>query len=166
MKFRTRAIFSLNLAVLTACPAFAQQPSVQDSFSKPYWELVVGPFALHFSNEDEHKQVVLLGVERSEGDGWMWGFSAFRNSFGQASAYAYYGYRWDGLFSNPAIYVKLSGGIIYGYKGEYEDKVPFNHNGFGLGIIPAIGYQLTKADSLQVGALGTAGLIFTYNRRF
>ena len=166
MKIRIGAIFSLSLVALTASPAFAQQPSVQDSFSKPYWELLVGPFAIHFSNEDEHKQVVLLGLERSEGDGWMWGLSVFRNSFGQASAYAYYGYRWDGLFSNPAIYVKLSGGIIYGYKGEYEDKVPFNHNGFGLGIIPAIGYQLTKADSVQVGTLGTAGLIFTYNRRF
>jgi hypothetical protein len=44
--------------------------------------------------------------------------------------------------------------------------VPYNHDGFGLGIIPAIGYNLTKADAVQIGTLGTAGLIFTYNRKF
>ena len=40
----------------------------------------------------------------------IWGFSAFRNSFGQPSAYAYYGYSWDNLFGHPWLYAKLSGG--------------------------------------------------------
>ena len=141
---------------------------------KPFWELVIGPFAVHWSNEDEHKHVYLLGIERSlpeapkwsAADGTIWGFSAFNNSFGQPSAYAYYGYRWDNLFGYSSLYAKLSGGIIYGYKGEYEDKVPFNHNGFGLAIIPAVGYRVTQFDAVQIGMLGTAGLIFTYNRRF
>ena len=144
----------------------AQSKIDLDLYKTPGWELVLGPFALHWSNSDEHTYVVLLGIERAQADGFIWGFSAFRNSFGQPSAYAYYGYRWDNLFDIPELYFKLSGGIIYGYKEPYEDKVPFNHNGFGLGIIPAIGWRLTSKDAVQVGALGTAGLIFTYNRRF
>ncbi|MET0543107.1 MAG: ABC transporter ATP-binding protein [Variovorax sp.] len=157
------------LAGLASLPLHAQEAPAESARAKSddgAWELVVGPFALHWSNEDEHSNVVLLGIEREQADGYIWGLSAFRNSFAQPSAYAYYGYRWNELFGVPALYFKLSGGIIYGYKGQYEDKVPYNHNGFGLGIIPAIGYKLTSKDALQVGALGTAGLIFTYNRRF
>ena len=142
--------------------------------SKPYWELVIGPFAVHWSNSDEHQHVYLLGIERSlpgapqwsHADGTIWGFSAFNNSFGQPSAYAYYGYRWDNLFGYSSLYLKLTGGILYGYKEPYEDKVPFNHNGFGLAIIPGIGYRITQFDAVQINMLGTAGLIFTYNRRF
>ena len=166
MNLRTCVFLVGALIALASRPAQAEQSVLQNASRQPSWELVAGPFAVHWSNGDEHTHVVLLGIEREEADGWIWGFSAFRNSFGQPSAYAYYGYRWDNLFDNPAWYLKLSAGVIYGYKGEYEDKVPFNHNGFGLGIIPAIGYRLTPKDALQVGALGTAGLILTYNRRF
>ncbi|MBO9513950.1 MAG: ABC transporter ATP-binding protein [Variovorax sp.] len=162
------------LLILSSLGAHAQDAPPESFQSRPYWEVLIGPFALHWSNESEHQHVYLLGIERSlpgaptwsAGDATIWGFSAFNNSFGQPSAYLYYGYRWDNLFSNPAIYVKLSGGIIYGYKDEYENKVPFNHNGFGLAIIPAVGYRMTPRDAIQIGVLGTAGLIFTYNRRF
>lgn len=166
---RTRALFVLAgvCCGLSTAPARAQAIEAHaDEADLPKWEAVIGPFALHFSNGDEHKNVVLIGVERADRHGTLWGFSAFRNSFGQASAYAYYGHVWNNVFDVPSLYLKLSAGIVYGYKEPYEDKVPLNHNGFGLGIIPAIGYRLTPRDSLQVGVLGTAGLIFTYNRRF
>lgn len=130
------------------------------------WEAVVSPFALHWSSDEEHRHVVLLGLERSTSDGWLAGASVFRNSFGQPSAYGYYGYKWNGLFDNPAVFLKLSGGVLYGYKGRYKNKVPFNHNGFGLAAIPAVGYQLSTQDAVQIGILGTAAIIFTYNRRF
>ena len=165
---RGRRFVAMAFALLAMAytPVRAQSKVDLDLYKQPAWELLVGPFAVHWSNSDEHTNVVLLGIERAEANGWIWGLSAFRNSFGQPSAYAYYGYRWDNLFGNPSLYFKLSGGIIYGYKEPYEDKVPFNHNGFGLGIIPAIGYRFTSVDAVQIGALGTAGLIFTYNRRF
>lgn len=166
MNLRNCAFIACALTALASRPVLAQSSVDQDFSKEPYWELVVGPYALHWSNSDEHTYVVLLGIERSQPDGWMWGFSAFRNSFGQASAYAYYGYRWENIFGVQNLYAKLSGGIIYGYVGQYKDKVPFNHDGFGLAIIPAVGYRLTPKDAVQVGALGTAGLIFTYNRRF
>lgn len=166
MNRRASAVGASLLIALSSSAVCAQEPEADEFSGKPYWEALIGPFAVHWSNSDEHKNVYLLGIERAQANGFIWGFSAFSNSFGQPSAYAYYGYRWDNLFGYSKLYAKLSGGIIYGYKGKYEDKVPFNHDGFGLGIIPAIGYRLTPKDAVQVGALGTAGLIFTYNRRF
>lgn len=162
------------LIVLSSPVANAQDRQSTSLEGGASWEVVIGPFAVHWSHDEDHKHVYLLGIERSQpgaplwsaADATIWGFSAFNNSFGQPSAYAYYGYRWDNLFDYPALYLKLSGGILYGYKEPYEDKVPFNHNGFGLAIIPAIGYRLTPNDAIQVGTLGAAGLIFTYNRRF
>jgi hypothetical protein len=158
-------------------PQESQQPQEAPAArfdGKPYWELLIGPFAVHWSNENDHQHVYLLGIERSlpqapqwsAADATIWGFSAFRNSFGQPSAYAYYGYSWDNLFGHPWLYAKLSGGILYGYKDQYANKVPFNHDGFGLAIIPAIGIRLTPFDAVQFNVLGAAGMIFTYNRRF
>ena len=55
--------------------------------------------------------------------------------------------------------------MIYGYRGKYKDKVPYNHGGFSPAIIPAIGYRLTPVDAVQVAILGTAGVMFSYSRR-
>jgi hypothetical protein len=41
-----------------------------------------------------------------------------------------------------------------------------NHTGFSPAIIPVIGYQLNPHDSLQLKVLGSAGLMFSYGRRF
>jgi hypothetical protein len=167
MNRRANAVL-LSLLTAVSSPSIHAQQTVEapDSTGKPFWEVVIGPFAVHWSNSDEHKHVFLLGIERTRADNVFWGFSAFSNSFGQPSAYAYVGYRWDGLFGNPALYAKISGGVLYGYKDEHAHDVPFNHEGFGLGIIPVFGYQVTPKDAVQIGVLGAAGFIFTYNRRF
>jgi len=159
----------------TATEGSASDPAAtENAVNGPYWKVQVAPFALHWSRNSEHKNVYLLGVEHSwpEAPSWtaadetFWGLSVFRNSFGQTSAYAYLGYRWTSLFGHPPLFLSLSGGLLYGYKKPYENKVPFNHNGFSPGLIPAIGYRLTPHDAVQVGALGAAGLIFMYDRRF
>jgi hypothetical protein len=157
------------LASLTTFAEPSQQvekAETQGSSGNSYWELLVGPFAVHWSRDEQHKNVYLLGVERGNSDGTLWGFSGFQNSFGQASAYAYYGYRWEDLFGYVGLYAKLSGGILYGYKEPYEDKIPINHNGWGLAVIPAVGYRFTPKDAAEIGVLGTAGLMFMYTRRF
>jgi len=96
----------------------------------------------------------------------LWGGAYFSNSFGQKSGTVYFGYVWDNLFDVPKLYAKLVGGLMYGYVDPYEDKVPFNHNGYSPIVVPALGYRLTPKDALQVSMLGTAGLMFSYNRRF
>jgi hypothetical protein len=170
MFIRARAVAVCLLAALSSPLASAQDTPARDAGAP--WELLVGPFAIHWSRNSEHKHVYLLGIERNlshkpwMSDQALWGFSAFSNSFGQPSAYLYYGYRWDSLFGHPNLYAKITAGLLYGYKEPYEDKVPFNHNGFSPAIIPAVGYRLSPMDAVQINMLGSAGLIFTYNRRF
>ncbi|MDM0105963.1 ABC transporter ATP-binding protein [Variovorax sp. J22R24] len=166
MKPCIRALMTSVVMTLPSLPTFADQAQSQDLSDKGYWELLVGPFAVHWSRDEAHKNVFLLGLERGQPDGTLWGVAAFQNSFGQACAYAYYGYRWDDVFGYAGVYAKISGGILYGYKEPYEDKIPVNHNGWGLAIIPAVGYRITPKDAVEVGMLGTAGLMFMYSRRF
>ncbi|MEP6720688.1 MAG: ABC transporter ATP-binding protein [Variovorax sp.] len=155
------------LVGLAAPPAKAQTTAAParsgDDASR---ELVLAPYAHHFSHDSEHRHVVLVGLERIQRDGSLWGGAIFRNSFGQGSGYAYYGQVWDDIFDGSGVYFKLSGGILYGYRGNYKDKVPFNHGGFSPAIIPAVGYRMASHDALQVAALGKAGLIFSYNHGF
>jgi hypothetical protein len=146
--------------------ASAQEQPAQSFGDGARWELIVSPYTLHWHKDKEHRNVVLLGLERAQPDGSLWGSALFRNSFGQASGYVYYGWVWDDLFGQPALYAKLTGGILYGYRGKYKDKVPFNHGGFSPAVIPAIGWRFSPQDAVQVSALGTAGLTFSYNRRF
>jgi len=76
------------------------------------------------------------------------------------------GYIWNNLFNQPALYAKVVAGIMYGYVAPYEDKVPFNHNGLSPILVPTAGWRLTPADAVQVSLLGSAGLMFSYSRRF
>lgn len=71
-----------------------------------------------------------------------------------------------GFPGHPRLTAKLTAGIIYGYKGEYADKVPLNHNGYSPGLIPTLGYQMTARDSLQFMVLGNAGCTLGYSRSF
>ena len=172
---RCVSVSILGLLVMWLSPSVnAQDAAPENSVNAPYWEIQVAPFALHWSNDSEHKHVYLLGIERNKpaapswvaADETLWGVSAFRNSFGQPSVFAYLGYRWDHLFGHSALSFKLTGGILYGYKKPYENKVPLNYHGFSPGIIPIVGYRLRQKDTVQIGVLGTAGLIFMYGRRF
>lgn len=160
--------------IASACGAGAiaqtsgQLPSASnDAPTGIHWELTVSPYAYHWKDDPDHRRVGLVGLERiNPSDNSLWGFSLFSNSFGQPSAYAYYGHEWNGIFNQPSLYVKVSAGLIYGYKGQYEDKVPFNYKGFAPAIIPAIGWRITPRDAVQAAVFGTAGVLFAYNRKF
>ena len=80
-------------------------------------------------------------------------------------AYAYGGYRWDGLLGNPRLYAKLTAGIMYDYMGEHKNKVPFNLGGWSPLVVPAIGYRIDGQHALQLSALGSAGVLFSYHYR-
>ncbi len=130
------------------------------------WEITLSPHAYHFHSDPTHKPVWLIGLERQRADGWLWGGAYFSNSFGQKSGAVYVGYVWNKLFNAPMLYAKLVGGLMYGYVAPYEDKVPFNHNGFSPIIVPSLGYRLTPKDALQVSLMGSAGVLLSYTQRF
>jgi hypothetical protein len=130
------------------------------------WDLTLSPYTHHWSNNPEHKQVLLGALDRHLSGGRFCGLALFTNSFGQGSAYAYVGQQWNGLLGNPKLFSKVSAGLLWGYRGEYKDKIPFNQAGIAPAVIPSLGYYVTPKDSAQVYLLGNAGLLFAYTRSF
>jgi hypothetical protein len=128
--------------------------------------LHAGPYVYHRDRGADHNDFPLLvGVEWESASKWALGASYFENSFDQPCVYIYVGRRWFARSADTGFYLKLTGGPLYGYKGEYEDKVPFNHNGLALAVIPGVGYQYGRAHA-QLVVLGTAGLMLTFGYDF
>jgi hypothetical protein len=161
---RSLALAASLAAATVALPAQAQQADVGAPFDG--WELTFSPYSYHFNRDGEYKNVVLVGLERHYTSNWLWGGALFSNSFGQPSGTVYVGYEWNKAFGVSPLYFKLVGGIMYGYVDEYEDKVPFNHNGFSPIILPGVGWRFTPKDAAQIILLGGNGFMFSYNRRF
>jgi hypothetical protein len=108
----------------------------------------------------------MLGLERQHVGGFVMGASCFRNSFGQPSAYAYAGRRFDHFAVAEPLFVQLTAGVLYGYKPPFEDKVPLNRNGFSPGAVASVGWQFTPTWSAQLNFLGNAALMFQVSADF
>lgn len=142
----------------------------QGEFAAPapdaVWRLEFSPWTHHYRFSEDHKDVWALGLERETADHTLYGLTGFSNSFGQPSAYAYYGHVFNNVTSwSDALYLKLTVGVIYGYKVPFEDKVMFNHNGFSPAIVPAAGWRVDRNWSVQTNFLGTAAIMFMVTRR-
>jgi hypothetical protein len=154
------------LAVAVAAPGatLAGQPvwsGWPDSLARAeHWRLAVSPFTQHWRPSDEHRMVRAVALERFGDDGRFWGVSYFTNSFGQPSGYAFIGQRYQGVLGQPSMYVQWSGGMMYGYTGKYQHKVPMNYKGFSPGFVPSLGFNVTPRTSLQYNLLGDAGVMF------
>jgi hypothetical protein len=122
--------------------------------------LIFSPYTRHFSPSPEHEHVWLVGLERERENGLVAGAAFFTNSFGQPSLYYYpWGMVYRNLGGNPQLYAKLTAGLLYGYTGKYQNKVPLNTNGFSPGVVPAIGWDLGDGFEIQANMLGLAGLM-------
>jgi hypothetical protein len=169
----TRLLVSLALwAGASLCqaqdtaPGDAAEPAAAQGLQPRPWTFTVGPYVHHWSKNPDHRTAFIFALEKHQDERWLIGLSLFRNSFGQPSAYAYTGYHWHGFLGQPRLTAKVTAGIIYGYTGEYEDKVPLNWNGFSPGLIPSLGYKLSERDALHVMVLGGAGYILAYSHTF
>ncbi len=149
---------------LTALPAWAQTDTAAagptDWIGPGHWRIAVAPFSRHFRYNPEHRDVWAVGVERQRSDDWLAGISYFRNSFGQPSSYTYVGKRFPGLLDRPELFAQVSAGILYGYRGQWKNKVPLNYNGFSPGALVSLGWQFNPAYAVKVHLLGDAGLMF------
>ena len=166
MRFVHAPALLISLAVAGAVqPVRAQSEAAgsTDLFrDSGYWRLMASPYTYHYSPDPEHEPVYMVGLERQRLDGWVWGGTYFSNSFGQPSTYVYVGQRYAGFSRWQPLFVQWTAGIMYGYKEPYEDKVPFNVNGFSPGATVGLGWQFTREFSAQAIALGTAGLMFQF----
>lgn len=130
------------------------------------WRFAVAPYTHHWRYSAEHKPVWALGVERQRGDDSLYGAAFFSNSFGQDSSYWYYGGRYTGFWGQPKMFAQWSVGLLYGYRGKYEDKVPLNHKGYSPGALVGMGWNFDRDSSAQFHLLGDAGVMFQFNYAF
>ncbi|MFZ4482132.1 MAG: hypothetical protein ACOYNZ_19815 [Rhodoferax sp.] len=146
--------------------AFAQAVTPAEPVQDKKLSLQLSPYAYHFTYDSEHKDTIMVGLEREHADARLDGVVLFTNSFGQPSIYVY---PWGGVFHDlvgvKGLSFKWTAGVMYGYVDPYQDKVPYNYKGFSPVILPALAYQFTPGWSVQLDLLGTAGMMLQLNVR-
>lgn len=121
--------------------------------SEQGWYVQTSVWTTHFDPQPDHNNNQnLIGVERHRDDSYLWGAATFRHSFGERAWYGYAGKRFE--FEGTPFNAKLTGGLLYGYRGEYRDKIPLNRFGVAPAVIPSVGvsYQRLGVDLVLLGA--------------
>jgi hypothetical protein len=151
-------------ALLLASAAWAQGTKAQAEDEQGFWQVQTSVYTRHFSPDPEHNNhQKLIGLEWNEASGWIFGGATFRNSYDQQSVYGYAGKRFES--ADYPVYLKLSGGLLYGYKGEYRDKIPLNTLGIAPVIIPSVGVHLGPVTA-EVVVLGVSATMVNVGVRF
>ena len=152
----------LLLAITQTAHAWAREaPAPVDQGA---WYLQTSVYTRHFSPDPEHNNhQQLLGLEYQDASGWLLGGATFLNSFDQRAYYAYGGKRYDS--ADYPLYVKLTGGLLEGYHGKYQNKIPLNRYGVAPVVIPSLGtyYGPVSAELVLLGfnaAMITTGVRF------
>ena len=149
------------LLVLMAQQSWAEDTSGKDTGS---WYLQTSVYTKHYSDDPDHNNNQdLIGLEREQASGWLFGGATFRNSFSQRSFYAYAGKRYES--ADYPVYFKLSGGLLQGYSGKYQDKIPLNHFGVAPVIIPSVGAHYGPLTA-ELALLGFNAVMVTTGVRF
>jgi len=158
------------LALLLAFPL--AQADTSSSLLNPFQEsaakqrhLYVSLYTKHYDPDPDHvNDQKMLGIEFGMKGNSLWGVAMFDNSFGQESQYLYVGKKWR-VFESDRWYFKLTGGLLHGYEGPYEDKIPFNGLGTAPAVVPAIGYSY-KNGFAEFAQLGLAAGMINVGMRF
>ena len=163
-------IFLVSLAANAAGPGTgpAEQASQSSALARYFsghesdeWYLGLSPVTHHYNPSNEHSPVWLVGVQRIRKSRDIAGIAYFSNSFQQPSVFIYpWGKIYRNFLGQPKVFAQWGAGLLYGYRDPYEDKVPFNHNGYSPGYIVSFGYQFDNRIQAKVNLLGTAGIMF------
>ena len=126
--------------------------------AKPYWLVQGSVYTKHFKPKSEHNNhQELFGLERHTENSYLFGGATFKHSYGKRSYYGYAGKRYD--FAGTPFYAKVTAGLLYGYKGKYRNKIPFNRFEIAPVVIPSLGVKYRRL-SVEVVLLGTAATMF------
>ncbi|MCW5622225.1 MAG: sn-glycerol-3-phosphate transporter [Burkholderiales bacterium] len=124
------------------------------------WYFQTSAYTQHWDPKPHHNNTQrLLNVERQGEDRWIWGGAFFYNSFDQPCQYLYAGYLWRPASRWRGAYVKLTGGLLHGYKGEYQNNIPLNNLGVAPALLPAVGLS-GKRFATEVVVFGTSGVMW------
>jgi len=147
--------------VASAATSEAPAPRQRDRF---YFQTSL--YTAHFHPDDEHNNSQkLVYAEWRLPQRWLEGQvlvggSYFENSYYQSSQFVFAGLLWRPAESMQELYLKLAAGVVHGYKGQYQDKIPFNGSGYAPAIVPAVGYCYQRVCS-ELVLFGTAGAMLT-----
>lgn len=142
---------------LVTSPWDAPEPWRTDRFY-----LQTSLWTVHFNSDPDHDNTQnLILFEWNITENWLVGGAVFDNSFGQNSQYVYGGYRFRPFETLQQLYFKISAGIVHGYSGEFQDKIPFNNSGFAPVIVPSMGYCINRFCS-ELVIFGGAGAMLTF----
>lgn len=160
MKKLIQIAFGL-IVVQLAGNVLAQQETAPVAEKSYQLRLQFSPYTYHYRYDPDHKDVVMVGLERELPDARLDGITLFKNSFGQDSTFIYpWGHIYRGIGGINPLSFKWTAGLLYGYVDAFEDKVPLNHNGFSPGLIFGLAYEFRPGWSAQVNFLGTAAVMF------
>ncbi len=137
--------------------------SAVDNDEPNHWRIALSPYTRHWRYNAEHRHVWAIAIERVRSDGWLAGASFFKNSFGQPSSYVYIGRKHEGMLGVAPLFVAWTGGLMYGYTGKYQTKVPLNLAGYSPGFLLSAGWQFDRRMSTQLNLLGDAGVMWQFN---
>jgi hypothetical protein len=171
-----------STVALACCTVVASMSALADDYGNDY-AVMTSLWTTHWSPQPYHNNDQrLIGLERF-GSNFatrplehntnllnnatpLLGATLFRNSFDQRSTYAYTGFRQQvaGNYRTQA-YVKLTAGVLHGYRGEHRDKIPFNRFGVTVAAIPSMGIQHRRMNAEAV-LFGTAGLMLNIGYTF
>jgi hypothetical protein len=152
---------SASAAPAVAVPTEAKPAEMKEA--SPSLSLSLGSYTHHFNPKPTHRKVYLLGLGREYANGKLDGIVLFTNSFGQPSVYLY---PWGGIYKSilgvDNLAFKWTGGLIYGYRGEFKNEVA-NVGGLAPVIIVGLNYTFKPGWSAQVNLLGKAAAQFHFN---
>lgn len=141
----------------------AEDTARADADEPKHWRLAVSPYTHHWRYSAEHRPVWAIAIERQRSDGWLAGASFFKNSFGQPSSYLYIGRKYEDMLGLAPLFAEWTGGLMYGYRGKYQTKVPLNFGGYSPGFLVSAGWQFDRRMSTQLNLLGDAAVMWQFN---
>ncbi len=164
------------VAQTPAAPADAPVADAWDAYKKKFdapepwrtdpWYFQTSVATVHFSSDPNHdnNQNLIYGEYRFSSR-WLEGqplvgASFFDNSFGQSSQFVFAGLLWRPAEKVPEFYIKVAAGVIHGYSGRYQNKIPFNSTGYAPGIVPGVGYCYNRICGEMI-LFGGAGILWT-----
>ncbi len=151
----------LALAVCAALPPLAAAGETPSPDQSQRWYFQTSYYTRHYSPDPRHlNDQNLINFERLTASNNLYGAAFFDNSFNQPSQYVYVGRRWRPFENAELVHFKLTAGVLHGYKGEFQDKVPFNGRGISPAILPSIGLSGNRFAT-EIVLFWTAGAMFT-----
>ncbi|MFO0734848.1 MAG: hypothetical protein U0270_03175 [Labilithrix sp.] len=129
--------------------------------------LTFAPYDVHLSRKTGgtyNAWPLLVGLEYEAPSRWGIAGAFFQNSFDQPTGYlgAQRRYTWGP--EDNSFFIKVSAGLLYGYKRPHDLAVPLNVGGLSPAVIPIVGYKYWRMTAEVVifgffyGAMGAVGI--------